>query len=173
MDTDNSQRISNHFIAVLEQQLSRIEKINSSDTWINYEDINPIIIGMIGGDGIGPIISDATRYVLEELLSGEKQSGKILFKDIEGLTIENRASVGKAIPDANIDHFKTSCGVLRGIHKKKDYSSLLQKYDFRNLGKSRMNAVLNFHYKKEHYKEYMDIGLHSRSIDSVIKKLRK
>ena len=114
MDTDNSQRISNHFIAVLEQQLSRIEKINSSDTWINYEDINPIIIGMIGGDGIGPIISDATRYVLEELLSGEKQSGKILFKDIEGLTIENRASVGKAIPDDVLEEIKKCHVTLKG-----------------------------------------------------------
>ena len=81
--------------------------------------------------------------------------------------------LGKAIPDSTIDHFKTSCGVLRGIHKKKDYSSLLKKYDFRKLGKKRMDSILNFHYKKEDYKEFMDIVLHSRNIPSVIKKLQK
>ena len=64
--------------------------------------------------------------------------------------------LGKAIPDSTIDHFKTSCGVLRGIHKKKDYSSLVNKYDFRELGKKRMEAILNFHYKKDQYQDYMN-----------------
>jgi hypothetical protein len=81
--------------------------------------------------------------------------------------------LSKAIPDSNINHYKTSCGVLRGIHKKTNYTSLLNKYDFRKLGKKRMNAILNFHYKKEEYKEFIDIVLHSRSIPSVIKKLQK
>jgi len=80
--------------------------------------------------------------------------------------------LGKAIPDSHIDNFRTSCGTLRGIHKKKDYSSLLNKYDFRRLGRRRMDAVLNFHYKKDDYKSYMDIVLHSRGIPSVIKKLQ-
>ena len=82
MDKNNLQNISNHFISVLEQQLSRLDKIKSSNDWIDYSELKPIVIGMIGGDGIGPIISDATRYVLEELLSEEKNAGKILFKDI-------------------------------------------------------------------------------------------
>ena len=82
-------------------------------------------------------------------------------------------ALSKAIPDSTIDHFKTSCGILRGIHKKKDYSSLLKKYDFRELGKRRIDAILNFHYKKGDYKEFMDIILHSRNIPSVIKKLQK
>ena len=83
MDRSNLQQVSKQFLSVIEQQLNRIEKIKKSDTWINYQEVSPIIIGMIGGDGIGPIISDASRDVLEELLSEEKQLGKILFKDIQ------------------------------------------------------------------------------------------
>ena len=79
MDKRNLQNISDHFISVLEQQLSRLDKIKGSNEWVDYSAVQPIVIGMIGGDGIGPIISDATRYVLEELLSEEKNSGKILF----------------------------------------------------------------------------------------------
>lgn len=114
MDKNNLQNISNHFISVLEQQLSRLDKIKSSNDWIDYSELKPIVIGMIGGDGIGPIISDATRYVLEELLSEEKNAGKILFKDIKGLTIENRASVGKAIPDDVLQEIKKCHVTLKG-----------------------------------------------------------
>ena len=114
MDKRNLQNISDHFISVMEQQLSRLDKIKNSDAWINYTEVTPIIIGMIGGDGIGPIISDATRYVLEELLSEEKNSGKILFRDIKGLTIENRASVGKAIPDDVLEEIKKCHVTLKG-----------------------------------------------------------
>ena len=114
MDNHNLQKISAHFISVIEQQLNRLDKIKNSDDWINYKDINPIIIGMIGGDGIGPIISDATRYVLEELLSKEEKAGKILFRDIKGLTIENRASVGKAIPDDVLEEIKKCHVTLKG-----------------------------------------------------------
>jgi len=80
--------------------------------------------------------------------------------------------LSKAIPDKNIINFRTSCGSLKGIHKENDYSSLIQTYDFRKLGKKRMDAILNFHYKKDQYQEYMDIVLHSRNIESVIKKLK-
>ncbi|MDC0196924.1 isocitrate/isopropylmalate family dehydrogenase [bacterium] len=114
MDNHNLQKVSAHFISVIEQQLNRLDKIKNSDDWINYKDINPIIIGMIGGDGIGPIISDATRYVLEELLSKEEKAGKILFRDIKGLTIENRASVGKAIPDDVLEEIKKCHVTLKG-----------------------------------------------------------
>ncbi len=114
MDNHNLQKISAHFISVIEQQLNRLDKIKNSDDWVNYKKITPIIIGMIGGDGIGPIISDATRHVLEELLSEEKKSGKILFRDIKGLTIENRASVGKAIPDDVLEEIKKCHVTLKG-----------------------------------------------------------
>jgi len=86
---------------------------------------------------------------------------------------ELATELSKAIPDSDIDNFRTSCGTLRGIRKNKDYTDLLKNYDFRNLGRQRMDAVLSFHYKKEDYKEFMDIVLHSRSIPSVIKKLQK
>ena len=63
-----------------------------------------------------------------------------------------------------------SCANLNKLPK---HNTPLIKDDIRTLGKKRMEAILNFHYKKEDYKEFMDIVLHSRSISSVIKKLQK
>jgi hypothetical protein len=82
--------------------------------------------------------------------------------------------LSKAIPDSTIDNFKTSCGVLRGIHKQKNYTSLLNNYDFRKLGKERMNSLITFHQNKHLpiIQDFMIIILHSRTIESAIKKFK-
>ena len=83
-----------------------------SDTdFINYQDLDKIIIGVIGGDGIGPAITLQAKRVLEILLKDEVESGKVEFRVIEGCTIENRAAVGKAIPDDVLAEIK-KCNVL-------------------------------------------------------------
>ena len=130
----------------------------------------PVFISLIKGS-VEDVLLTGDQSITDGLscCSGNKKIWYQIAPWKQGLANE----LGKAIPDSTIDNFKTSCGVLRGIHKKKDYSSLLKKYDFRKLGKKRMDAILNFHYKKEDYKEFMDIVLHSRSISSVIKKLQK
>ena len=81
-------------------------------------------------------------------------------------------NLAKCIPDKNIDNFRTTCGNLKSIRTNINYSSFLQTYDFRKLGKVRMDSILNFVYNKDDYKEYMDIILHSRNKESVLKKLK-
>ncbi len=98
-----------HFGTVLAQQLERVERLRQEGDWTDYTKIEPIVIGMIGGDGIGPSISDATRRVLEYLLHDAVSGGKVRFKIIEGLTIENRAAQMKSIP-ANV------LAEIRGCH---------------------------------------------------------
>ena len=56
-------------------------------------------IALIGGDGIGPTIAIESQRVLEYLLRDQVRSGKVEFRIIEGLTIENRAKHLKSIPD--------------------------------------------------------------------------
>ena len=67
--------------------------------WIDYSQLSPVVIGMIGGDGIGPTISAETQRVMEHLLEDAVRNEKVKFRTIEGLTIENRAAKMKAIPD--------------------------------------------------------------------------
>ena len=88
-----------HFATIIERQLARIERMKGDTEWIDYSAVSPLVIGVMGGDGIGPSICAETRRVLEHLLGAETASGKVEFRDIEGLTIENRAAQMKAIPD--------------------------------------------------------------------------
>ncbi|MHA1283140.1 MAG: isocitrate/isopropylmalate family dehydrogenase [Promethearchaeota archaeon] len=103
-----------HFEKLILEQLERIERMKKEQDWIDYNKLEPIIIGIIGGDGIGPEISKHTRTVLEYLLKDEIENNKVEMRDIEGLTIENRAKVKKAIPDDVLEEIKKCHVLLKG-----------------------------------------------------------
>ena len=115
MDTEQViEQAKQHFGTVLEQQLERVERLKSEGEWTDYSAISPIVIGMIGGDGIGPTISEETRRVLEYLLRDEVENGKVEFRTIEGLTIENRAAKMQSIPDDVLAAIKECHVSLKG-----------------------------------------------------------
>jgi isocitrate dehydrogenase (NAD+) len=82
--------------------------------WIDYSQVKPIIVGVIGGDGIGPSIAKESRRILEFLLQEETEKGKVEIRDIEGLTIENRSKHKKAIPDDVLEEIKKCHVTLKG-----------------------------------------------------------
>ncbi len=103
-----------HFGKVLEEQLERVEKMKAAEDWVDYGQLKPIIIGIVGGDGIGPYICRHAHRILEFLLEDEAKNGKIEFRVIEGLTIENRAKVMKAIPEDVLEEIKKCHVLLKG-----------------------------------------------------------
>ena len=103
-----------HFGNILQQQLERVEQLKQEPDWTDYSSISPIIIGMLGGDGIGPTISSETQRVLEYLLRDAVSSGKVEFRVIEGLTIENRAAKMQSIPDDVLEEIKECHVTLKG-----------------------------------------------------------
>ncbi len=114
---DNSQSIEaakQHFGTVLQQQLERVERLKEEGDWVDYSQVSPIIIGMLGGDGIGPTISYETQRVLEYLLRDELASGKVEFRVIDGLTIENRAEKLQSIPEDVLAEIKQCHVTLKG-----------------------------------------------------------
>ncbi len=103
-----------HFATILEEQLARIQTLKEEGDWTDYSTISPIIIGILGGDGIGPTIGHETRVVLEGLLKEQVASGKVEFRVIDGLTIENRAAKGMSIPDDVLAEIKQCHVTLKG-----------------------------------------------------------
>ena len=89
-----------HFAQLLDAQLARVERIKQEADWIDYKALDQIIIGVLGGDGIGPSISNEAQHILEDLLAAEVSSGNVLFRTIDGMTIERRAAENAAIPKA-------------------------------------------------------------------------
>ncbi|MBR4949541.1 MAG: isocitrate/isopropylmalate dehydrogenase family protein [Clostridia bacterium] len=102
------------FESLLRQQLKRNEDITSQKEFLDFEKLDKIIIGVCGGDGIGPIITAEAQRVLEFLLKDDVAKGKIEFNIIDGLTIENRAAVNKAIPDDVLAELKKCHVILKG-----------------------------------------------------------
>lgn len=114
---DNSASINaacEKFAALMQSQLTRIEQMKEQADFLDYRSLDKLIIGICGGDGIGPVITDAGRQVLSYLLDDEVKAGKIEFRVIDGLTIENRIAVGKAIPDDVLAELKACHVILKG-----------------------------------------------------------
>lgn len=102
------------FRSLMESQLARAKKIKEDKDFTDYDALDTIVIGICGGDGIGPIITKESERVLAFLLKDEVASGKVQFKEIDGLTIENRAACNKAIPDDVLAELKKCHVILKG-----------------------------------------------------------
>ena len=102
------------FEEIIEKQIARVEKMKEDADFIDYKALDKIIIGVIGGDGIGPAITAEARRVLEALLAKEVNSGKVEFMSIDGCTIDRRAREGKAIPDDVLTAVKRCHVILKG-----------------------------------------------------------
>ena len=102
------------FRKILEKQLERVEDMKAQGDFTDYASLDTIKIGVCGGDGIGPIITKEAARVLEFILSDLVECGKVEFRQIEGLTIENRIAKGKAIPDEVMAELKACDVILKG-----------------------------------------------------------
>lgn len=114
MDKAAIDKAKEYFGQIVEEQLNRVEELKNAQDWVDYTQIKPIIIGIIGGDGIGPFIAKESRRVIEFILQEELKSGKVEFRNIEGLTIENRAEQNKSIPDDILEEIKKCHVILKG-----------------------------------------------------------
>ena len=113
-DSSAIDKAKTHFEKLIRQQLDRIERMKSEENWVDYKKLASIKVGVLGGDGIGPSIAAHSVTVLRELLKDELTSGKVVFTDIEGLTIENRAKQHAAIPDDVLEEIRKHHVHLKG-----------------------------------------------------------
>lgn len=103
-----------HFEQIVRDQLARVERMKASSELTDYAALDKIIVGTIDGDGIGPIIMDSCRAVLEKLLADEIASGKIELRKIEGLTLENRIAKMETVPADVLAEIKECHVLLKG-----------------------------------------------------------
>ncbi len=102
------------FEIILREQLQRTERMSQSLEPKDFTKLNNIVVGLCGGDGIGPIIMREAKKLLEVLLEEEIISGKIVLKEIEGLTIENRLKKNQPVPDEVLEEIKSCDVILKG-----------------------------------------------------------
>ena len=103
-----------HIRSLIEKQLERVERMKAEGDFVDYDALDKLIIGVCGGDGIGPAITAEGSRVLEFLLAEEIAAGRIEIRNIDGLTIENRAAQNKAIPEDVLAELKACHVILKG-----------------------------------------------------------
>ena len=103
-----------HLRTLLEEQLERVRVMELGSGKVDFSTKKTVTIGVVDGDGIGPIITGETVRVLQSLLADEIKAGTIVLKYITGLTIENRLAKGQAVPSDVLAEIKTCDVLLKG-----------------------------------------------------------
>ena len=100
------------FRKLLTEQCERAEKMKNPPAQKRAD--GKIRIGLIDGDGIGPIIMREAKRVLCELLKEQIAGGRVELKEISGLTIENRLRLGVSVPEDTLAEIRKCDVLLKG-----------------------------------------------------------
>lgn len=99
------------FAELIRSEYERIERMKADNEVTDFAKLEKIVVGILPGDGIGPIIMKQALRVLDDLLGPEIASGRVEVRTIEGMTIENRAAKLQSLPDEVFEEVK-QCNVL-------------------------------------------------------------
>lgn len=108
------QEAAAQFAALLREQLARTDRMAKAEPPKDYAALQTVTVGLCGGDGIGPIIMKQAKRLLETLLADEIAAGRIVLREIEGLTLENRMALGEAVPTDVLEAIKACDVILKG-----------------------------------------------------------
>ena len=110
-NVENVKAAQEKFGELIQSEFERIERMKADNEVTDFDKLEKIVIGVLPGDGIGPIIMKQALRVLNDLLAPEITSGRIEIREIEGMTIENRAAKLQSLPDDVFEEIK-KCNVL-------------------------------------------------------------
>ena len=111
MKEENIKAAQEKFGALISGEFKRIEHMKESQLPVDFKEKNKIVIGILPGDGVGPILMEQALRVLMELVGKEIAENKIEIRTIEGMTIENRVAKMESLPSDVIPKIK-ECDVL-------------------------------------------------------------
>ncbi len=102
------------FGELIRSEFERIERMKQDNQVKDFASLENIVVGILPGDGIGPIIMEQALRVIRALIPKEIASGKVKLEVIEGMTIENRAEKLQSLPDEVFEKIKKCDVLLKG-----------------------------------------------------------
>lgn len=87
------------FGALIENESARSEKMKQGSMPTDFSKKEKIIIGVLPGDGVGPILMEQAMRVLGELVGKEIAEKKIEIRTIEGMDIATRVAKLESLPE--------------------------------------------------------------------------
>ena len=113
-NTKNIEVAQEKFAELIKSEFERIERMKQDNEIKDFSKQEKIVIGVLPGDGIGPIIMAQALCVLKTLMKDELESGKVEIREIEGMTIEHRAETLQSLPDEVLAEVKKCDVILKG-----------------------------------------------------------
>ena len=102
------------FGALIRSEQARIEAMKADSEVKDFSKLDHIVVGILPGDGIGPIIMKQALRVVRLLLKDEIASGKVELREIPGMTIERRAELKESLPADVLEACKQCDVLLKG-----------------------------------------------------------
>ena len=113
-NTKNIEVAQEKFAELIKSEFERIERMKQDNEIKDFSKLEKIVIGVLPGNGIGPIIMAQALRVLKTLMKDELESGKVEIREIEGMTIEHRAETLQSLPDEVLAEVKKCDVILKG-----------------------------------------------------------
>lgn len=102
------------FGTLIENESKRIEKMKESGEAVDFSKKEKVVVGVLPGDGIGPLLMKQALRVMEVLVGAEIKNEKIEVREIEGMTIENRIAKNQSLPPEILSEIKQCDVILKG-----------------------------------------------------------
>ncbi len=108
---ENIKSAQEKFGTLIANESKRIDRMKESNEVTDFKSKEKIVVGILPGDGVGPILMEQALRVLRELVEKEIAEDKIEIRIIEGMTIDNRVAKMESLPSDIIPEIK-ACDVL-------------------------------------------------------------
>lgn len=102
------------FGALIAGEGQRIDRMKEDARPVDFSKKDKILIGILPGDGVGPILMEQALRVLNALAGDEILQGKIEVRTIPGMTIENRVAKLESLPADVLAKVKQCDVLLKG-----------------------------------------------------------
>jgi isocitrate dehydrogenase (NAD+) len=110
----NIQAAQEKFGQLIESEYARIQRMKEDNEVTDFSKLDKIIVGVLPGDGIGPLIMEQALRVLRYLMAPELESGRVEIRIIPGMTIEERAAQNESLPPKVLEEVKKCNVILKG-----------------------------------------------------------
>ncbi len=110
-NTNNVKLAQEKFGQLIEGEFERIEKMKAGAEVTDFSKLDKIVVGILPGDGVGPILMKQALRVVRTLLAPEIESGHVELRPIDGMTIEDRVAKNESLPADVLPKIK-ECNVL-------------------------------------------------------------
>jgi len=102
------------FGELIQSEFERIERMKVDKEVTDFMKQDKIVVGILPGDGIGPLIMKQALRVMDALMQPEITAGKIEIRQIDGMTIEDRVTKMESLPADVFEEIKKCQVLLKG-----------------------------------------------------------